>query len=193
MKINFTSTVFYAIMSAAAFGVLYVEGTSVMQKVEQSVGEIKLVGLSARTNNFKNEMDMATSKIVPVNQQYFQQQLATKIPHRTTPGVTYCVYTAYESDYTGDYTYFIGERVDSFDGIAAELQLLTFPAQAYAKFTTGPGPMPDVVRNAWMDIWKKSPTDFGGTRAYVADFELYDERASNLSAVTLDIYIGIKQ
>ena len=163
-----------------------------MQKIETSVSEIKLVGITARTNN-KQEMDPATGKIGPVVQKYFHQQLAAQIPHRSTPGVTYCVYTEYESDYTGDYTYFIGEKVDSVEGVPADFKTLTIPAQTYAIFTAGPAPMPDVIRNAWMDIWKKSDADFGGKRAYVADFELYDERASNPNAAVIDIYIGIRK
>jgi predicted transcriptional regulator YdeE len=43
----------------------------------------------------------------------------------------------------------------------------------------------------WQEIWKMTPEDFGGKRSYVADFEIYDERALDHQNVTLDIYIGI--
>lgn len=33
---------------------------------------------------------------------------------------------------------------------------------------------------------------FGGKRAYVADFEVYDERSVNHNNATLNIFIGIK-
>lgn len=36
------------------------------------------------------------------------------------------------------------------------------------------------------------PEQLGGERSYIADFEVYDERASDHLNVVLDIYIGIK-
>jgi len=36
-----------------------------------------------------------------------------------------------------------------------------------------------------------TPNDLGGQRVYIADFELYDDRAQNHHNVELDIYIGI--
>jgi predicted transcriptional regulator YdeE len=34
--------------------------------------------------------------------------------------------------------------------------------------------------------------DFGGKRQYLADFEVYDQRAANPNSAVVDIYIGIK-
>jgi predicted transcriptional regulator YdeE len=34
-------------------------------------------------------------------------------------------------------------------------------------------------------------SDLGGKRAYIADFEVYDERSNDHNNVTLDIYIEI--
>ena len=53
--------------------------------------------------------------------------------------------------------------------------------------------MPSVCINAWMDIWKMTPEDFGSERAFKADFEVYDHRAMTPENTALDIYIGIKQ
>ncbi len=51
--------------------------------------------------------------------------------------------------------------------------------------------MPQVVREAWFKIWQMHENDFGGKRRYLADFEVYDERASDHQNVVLDIFIGI--
>lgn len=82
-----------------------------MQKNLISVPEMKLVGITARTN-LASEMNLATAKIGATVQKYFQQGLSGKIQNRKKPGVTYCIYTNYESDFTADYTYFIGEEVE---------------------------------------------------------------------------------
>ena len=161
-----------------------------MQKTTTTLPEIKLVGITARTNN-ASEMNFATAKIAVTIQKYLQGAMYDKIQNRKTPGVTYCVYTEYESDFTGDYTYFIGAEVESFGDLPEGYVEHTIPAQDYAKFTNKPGPMPLVCINMWQKIWKMTPEDFGGNRAYISDFELYDERALNPQSAILDIYIGI--
>ena len=52
--------------------------------------------------------------------------------------------------------------------------------------------MPEVVINAWQQIWKMSAIDLGGVRAYVADFEVYDQHAMDPTNTILDIFIGVK-
>jgi predicted transcriptional regulator YdeE len=153
--------------------------------------EIKLVGLTARTNN-KNEMNPQTSKIDKLAGRYWSNNIAAQISSRKNAGVTLSAYTDYESNEHGDYTYFIGEEVNSFDNIPSEFQKLIIPASKYQKFTTLPGKMPAVVINAWQKIWGMSPADMGGKRTYQTDFEIYDHRANDPANTTLDIYIGIK-
>lgn len=162
-----------------------------MKKELANKSEIKLVGLTARTNN-KNEMNPQTSKIGELAGRFWSQDIANQIPNRKNPGVTLSIYTEYDSNEHGDYTYFIGEEVSSFEDVPSELQKLTIPAAKYQKFTTPSGKMPEVVISAWQKIWVMSSDDFGGDRAYVADFEVYDQRAINPANASLDIYIGIK-
>lgn len=162
-----------------------------MQKNLISVPEMKLVGITARTN-LASEMNLATAKIGATVQKYFQQGLSGKIQNRKKPGVTYCVYTNYESDFTADYTYFIGEEVSGFEDVAADCETLVIPVQHYAKFTTEAGPMPAVCIGAWQKIWAMTAAELGGERAYIADFEVYDERALDPQNTVLDIYVGLK-
>lgn len=163
-----------------------------MQKTETSLPELKLIALTCRTS-LQYEMDPSSGKIPGMLQQYFGNQSAEKIPHRLKPGVTYCVYTNYESDYTGEYDYFVGEVVSSFENIPEGFSTLTIPAQHYVKITAGPGSMPQVCIQTWQEIWATSPQALGGERNYFADFEVYDERAAVPANTTLDIYVGIKR
>jgi predicted transcriptional regulator YdeE len=162
-----------------------------MKKELVSKPEIKLIGLTVRTNN-KNEINPNTSKIGELAGRFWSQNIANQIPNRKNPGVTVSVYTEYDSNEHDDYTYFIGEEVDSFETVPPELQKLMIPAAKYQKFTTPSGRMPEVVINAWQQIWKMTSDDFGGNRTYIADFEIYDQRAINPVNASLDIYIGIK-
>lgn len=163
---------------------------SQMKKTSLSKPDINLVGISVRTS-YNNELDKMKGNIFPCVQRYFHGALFDKIPNRKKPGTTFCVYTDYESDHKGSYTYFIGEEVESFDTLLEGFQRLTIPAQEYVKFTTPPAPLPDVIVKAWNKIWEMSPKEFGGKRAYRADFEIYDERASDHKNIVLDIYVGI--
>ncbi len=162
-----------------------------MQKTVTELPEIKLLGILCRTNNTA-EMNISSAKIAPTIQKYFRQALGEEIPNRKNPGTTYCVYTDYESDFTGDYTYFIGEEVkfvgDSMEGFSS----IIIPAQNYAKFTSKPGIMPEVCIDMWQNIWKMKSGELGGKRAYLADFEVYDKRALDPSKTVLDIYVGVK-
>jgi predicted transcriptional regulator YdeE len=161
-----------------------------MQQTNQ-LPTIKVVGIKTRTNT-ASEMNPATAKIGATVQQYFQNALSDKMIHRTKPGTTYCCYTDYESDLSGDYTFFMGEEVLSFDDLPEGFSTLTIPAQQYTTFSSDPGPMPDVCIALWQKIWNMTPEALGGARAYQTDFELYDERAQDPKNTVLDIYVGIK-
>lgn len=162
-----------------------------MKKIQIDQAEKKIVGIKTRTNN-PLETNSLEGRIFPLVKHYFQQNIAASIPNRTHPGTTFCIYTDYESDHQGDYTYFIGEEVSSFDGIPNDLKTLVIPPQKYIKFTHGPGSMPDVVRKPWQQIWQMTPAELGGMRSYISDFEIYDERSRDHQNIVLDIYIGIK-
>lgn len=163
-----------------------------MNKTLENLREIKLIGMTARTNNH-NELNRENAKIGPCIEEYFQNCYFSKIPHRKNPGITYCVYTEYESDYKGDYTYFIGEEVTEHPiQLPEQFKALVILPQKYAKFTTDQGQMPDVVIQAWQKIWELEEADsIGSRRTYSTDFELYDSRAQDPSCSIVDIYIGI--
>jgi predicted transcriptional regulator YdeE len=161
-----------------------------MQKIIAQLPAFTLIGITARTNNTTELTEHG--KIVPCLRRYFDEQVFEKIPARKKPSTTFCVYTQYESDHTGDYTYFVGEEVTKTDDIPDGMELLVIPAQRYVKFTNGPGPMPAVVQEPWFKIWRMNEEELGGRRRYLADFEVYDERAANPLRTVVDIFIGIE-
>lgn len=137
-------------------------------------------------------MKPETAKIGELAGRFWSQNIASQIPNRKKPGVSLSVYTEYESNEHDDYTYFIGEEVSSFENAPPELHQLTIPGANYQKFTTASGKMSEIVINAWQQIWGMSADVPGAERAYIADFEVYDERAIDPANTSLDIYIGIK-
>lgn len=162
-----------------------------MKKEKVIFDSLRLVGLSVRTNN-RNEQDIEKAQISKLVKKYFSQGASSAIQDRVNPGVTYTVYTDYDSDYRGDYTFFIGEVVNTFaNQEASRLTHVTLESGIYQKFTTPAGEMPTVVIEAWEEIWGMSESELGGKRAYRSDFEVYDHRAQNPNHTVVDIYIGI--
>lgn len=165
-----------------------------MQKELVQGAEIKLVGISVITSN-QNEQNPATAKIAATIQKYFSQGFAAKVLHHKAPGTYYSCYTNYPENFdiaTGNYTYFFGEEVLSFDDVAQGLETLLIPTQRYNKFTSESGQMPKICMDLWHKIWSMSDQELGATRAFIADYELYDARAVDPLNTTLDIFVGIK-
>lgn len=160
-----------------------------MQQTTTQLDAIQLVGVKIRTTN-QAEMNPETAKIGVLVEQYYASVMG-QIPNCLDPNVSYSVYTEYENDMNGEYTCFLGQAVAHANDLPEGFSTITLPAQQYCKFTTNPGPFPDVVINAWQSIWTMNANDFGSERAYVADFELYDHRAKDPTAAVLDIYIGV--
>jgi len=172
-------------------GIIQAYENQSMKKIQIHQAEKKVVGIKTRTNN-RLEADSLEGKIFPIVKHYFHQNIAARIPNRVHPGITFCIYAQYESDHLGEYTYYIGEEVASFEGVPDDLETLVIPPQKYIKFTNGPDSMPDVVRKPWQQIWQMTPPELGGIRSYIADFEIYDERSRDHQNIVLDIYIGIQ-
>lgn len=164
-----------------------------MEQQQRYLQEIVLVGLTTRTNN-TNELNPSQSKIAALASNYWGNHTGACFKQRKAPGVTYAVYTHFEDGAQGDYTYFIGEAVHAL--AQQDLQkftTLTIPASQYTQFTTEPGPIPEIIINAWQKIWQMGTSDWRGKRSYIADFEVYDDRAADPSNAVVDIFIGLEQ
>ena len=149
-----------------------------------------IIGITQRIHQ-SSDCPPISEQIGEVVDRYWQEGIAQQISGKKQPGTTYCGYTDYESDYTGDYTYFIGECVEDDVSANTNLSKVIIPKQRYTKFTTDAGVMPEICINAWQQIWSMSSKELSGSRAYICDFELYDQRAKDPKDTVLDIYIGI--
>lgn len=162
-----------------------------MERSWESKEAILLVGLKARTTNAAELKGGADAKIGPTVGRFMSDQWPQNIQDQVESGVMYSVYTEFESDENGPYTYFIGVAVSSFEHVPEGLSTLEIPAQRYCKWAVGPGPTPEACVEAWQAIWQMNEEDFGGKRRYLADFERYDQRAANPNDACFDIYLGL--
>ncbi len=148
-----------------------------------------VIGIAQRTNNAR---EMSPEGIIgPMWDRIVSGNLLDKIPNRADTNVL-AMYTDYESDAKGDYTFFIGPKVVSSDVVPEGMIAKTIGAARYAVFTSDRGPLYEVVPRLWQRIWSMPADELGGERAYLADLEFYDERALNPSDAVMEVWVEIK-
>lgn len=97
----------------------------------------------------------------------------------------YAVYSDYEKDWTGTYSYLLGCGVTRADKVPEGLEVRHIPAQTYAVFTAK-GKMPDEIVGVWANVWSSDLP-----RTYTFDFEVYDKRFARPVAKEADIYVAV--
>jgi predicted transcriptional regulator YdeE len=143
-----------------------------------------VMGVQRRTSNTDGR---SIDDIPACWQDYLKKDMASKIPHRAKTPAMFAVYSDYQSDWAGEYSYMIGSEVTKADKIPTGLAVVRIPAQTYAVFTTA-GPMPDAILGIWMSVWgTKLP------RVYTFDFEQYDARFTRPENKQVDVYIAVNE
>jgi predicted transcriptional regulator YdeE len=179
----------------AAIGVLAIRLTmpasgdvQLSPKIVEEPG-FTVVGIATRTTNAK---EMSGKGVIGRQWDRFMKEgVLSKIPNKLDSD-TLAVYTDYESDVNGAYTYIIGARVRSADGVPSGMVAKKVPSGRYAVLASEKGPVGKVVPEAWSRIWAWPKSAPGGSRAYQADFEVYDQRAADPHNAQVDVYVGIK-
>ena len=158
------------------------------QVVEQQ--EFWVIGIQVRTDNGK---ETAAGGAIPRQwERFFKEAIADKIPHKVDSSI-YGVYTGYASDRNGEYDFIIGMKVSRGSEVPPGMVATKVPKDRYAVVTSAPGPVAQVVPQAWQRVYAlEDHQQLGGARAYKADFELYDERSRNPGNSQVDLYIGLK-
>ena len=148
-----------------------------------------VAGISIRTSNTE---EMSGRGLIPQHWDHFMKEgLLNKIPNKADSNIL-AVYSDYETDANGAYTFMIGARVRSANDLPQGMVAQKVPAGRYAVFTSEKGFVGMVVPQTWSHIWAVPKSAPEGNRAYRADFEVYDHRASDPQNAQVDIYVGVK-
>lgn len=142
---------------------------------------IDLVGISVRTSNAKTQKDGDIAKLWAA---FFDQSIQKKIDNKLSDDI-YCVYTEYQSDFTGEYTTFIGCKVSSIQTLNQGLESLTIEAQDYLSFVSE-GEIPGCIMQTWNHIWNSNYD-----RAYKADFDVYGTESQDPTHAKITTYLSI--
>lgn len=170
---------------SAALSPAQTTGTTMTQKIDTP---FYVAGYLVRTNN--SDEASGESKIGPLWQRFKQENLVARIPNRADADLT-VVYSNYASDENGNYDYLLGARVNSIHHLPAGMTWKRVEPATYAVILTNKGQMPGVLQAAWDHIWHMSPRELGGKRAFITDYEIYDQRTKNSQEAQVEIHIGL--
>jgi len=141
-----------------------------------------VAGISVRTTNQNGQ---AQTDINLLWQKFMSEDVMSKIADRCSDEI-YCLYTNYESDYTGPYTALLGCKVKSLGQVPESLETVAIPKGYYQVYSLS-GEFPDNVGRAWQQIWKSA-----NSRAYTVDFDLYNaEAAESFKETEARIYLAV--
>jgi predicted transcriptional regulator YdeE len=141
-----------------------------------------IIGISVRTTNKDGQ---SANDIGQLWQQFIGENLVARIPGKLSSEI-YCIYTDYESDFTGAYTTYIGCRVDPAAAVPEGFVRKDIPQANYQRIESR-GKLPDCVAESWMAIWQ-SEID----RAYLADFDVYGEGCKDPQNAMVEIYLSVR-
>jgi len=143
------------------------------------LGETKVAGFSARTNNSSPDMGAV---IGGTWKRLFSEAGYSSIPNKIT-GKTMGIYTDYENEEKGDYTFMAGCAV--IGDVPEGFDVRTLPAGKYAKFVVV-GDIKTAMGEFWQELWNMDLD-----RAYRFDFEEYQN--ADPDNCEIHVYIGVNE
>jgi predicted transcriptional regulator YdeE len=155
-----------------------------MQPIIKTVPEFFVAGFTSRTRN-QDEINPLTAKISPTWARFFASGITTNqaLINSANPAA-YGVYSDYESDVNGLYTFTAGVSIDPTQTLPPDLTLTKITGGNYLVFTAK-GLMPLVLVQTWTYIWSYFSAHPELKRLYQADFEFYPQPGE------VEIFIGI--
>jgi predicted transcriptional regulator YdeE len=170
-----------------ALASVVIRGQTAMPKKVHQDG-FSIIGIEARTSNGR---EMKGEGVIGKQwQNFLQDSVQQKITNKADSNL-YAVYTDYASDRNGEFSFAIGVRVNAGATAPPGMVLKKIPAGDYAMITSEKGPVAKVVVAAWQQVWALEDKA-QLARAYKADFEVYDSRATDPQNSQVDLYVGLK-
>ena len=144
-----------------------------------------IIGLRVRTTNAAEATPQG--QIGKLWQRISSDSILGQIPGRADSNI-YAVYTDYDTDENGAYTFVLGVKVTPGTSPKSNLVSQQVRPGRYALFESKPGPAKDVGIETWKRIWSWPDR---GKRAYKTDYEVHSAKPGSQNE-QVRIYIGVK-
>lgn len=150
----------------------------------KQLNTIYMIGLTMRAAE-SNQDSLSRQDYGQLWQTFEASEFYDKIPNKTGNEIL-AVYHSYDEEFVGSFKYFVGCKVIQGTEAPEGMERFEIPAGNYAKFMVH-GEIPDCTASAWRTIG-----DVDLNRAFIVDFEVYDERSANRDNAVIDIYLSVK-
>ena len=135
-----------------------------------------LIGVRTRTTNEQSIQSGQKPLLSAISDFYAN---SSNVLNRSEPGVLLTAIYEYDFLYKtdtlhGEYSIFVGEKINEIQNLSPKFQTLYIPAQTYLKFTSI-GRVEVAVAHTWQErIWKNKILQ--KKRSYTFDFDVYDQK-----------------
>jgi predicted transcriptional regulator YdeE len=147
-----------------------------------------VVGIRVRTTNAREAGP--DGEIPKLWGRAMQNGILDRIPDRADKNII-VVNSDYATDEHGEYDYTLGVRVTRADTLPEGFVAKVIVPGEYAIVRSGQGPPAQVVPAVWQRIWKMTPDQLGGHRAYKTDFEVYPQ-GGDPQNIQMEVYLGLR-
>lgn len=145
-----------------------------------AMDEFYIAGIFVRTiNNGQSREDM-----MALWDKFQNEHVYWQLENKISDDI-YCVYTDYESDYTGYYTAILGCKIKLPESLPDGFRTVLIPSGEYCVYHLA-GKCPANVLNAWDQIWKSDIK-----RKYTADYDRYTPDTKNFEDSNVKIYLSV--
>ena len=150
------------------------------------IDSIKVVGIATRTS-YRIESS-TKAKIPGLWRRFSNENIASKVPLKLDPSKIFAIYTEYDSDEHGAFTFILGVEVPEFSEIPEGMIGKTIKKSNYEVKESDEGPFQEVVSKVWKTVSKD--LNLKDRRKYETDFESYDT-SEDSSKGTVKVYLSI--
>ncbi|WP_214412421.1 GyrI-like domain-containing protein [Sphaerisporangium fuscum] len=143
--------------------------------------ELLVVGYAVRTSNAA-EADPSRAQLPALWGRAGAPGAFAHVPGRVDENL-YAVLIDYESDHQGAYTQIVGVAVRTAAGLPEGMVAVRVPGVQTLKVEAH-GPMPQVLIEAWQQVWRHTESGGVPARAFTTDLEVHH-------AAGVDLYLAV--
>jgi predicted transcriptional regulator YdeE len=174
---------------AVALGLVAAD-TSDIKMAKLHVDSFNVVGISARTSNAQEIS--GNGEIAQLWNRFRDENVLVRIVNRADARVV-AVYSDYESDKNGRYTYTLGAKVTSTKDIAPGMVVQKIDAGNYAMLTSQGQAVSQMVVGLWKRVWSLEDAH-ELRRTYKTDFDVYYEGSAKDPLIAhVNVYVGVRK
>ena len=145
-----------------------------MEYTIEQIDGMKVAGIKTITDNKEG-----ISLIPKLWGDFFNDNIIESIENKKPSTKIFAIYTEYESDENGKYTFLLGAEVEDIKKPEPINDFVEIRAGKYAVFSVD---SKDKVINVWQYVWQRTLE-----RNYKTDFEVYD-----MTEEKVKVFVGLK-